>query len=178
MLVHYRKDLRDYMSASEDDETKHHISVLLAYLEENLGSKILEEDSRYLKPTPVATFEMLWMLYKPGTDVYAQIDEQRGGFVVQSCEAVTENRKWGTPMPLKVLMWYLDYNGVSFNFLLFSCLVKTRSLQLVQKPRWNTAFLKSVAAVVNFRLAVFEVSNLYKSMKLTLGTDKSQQTRV
>ena len=58
-------------------------------------------------------FEMLWMLYKPGTDVYAQIDEQRGGFVVQSCAPVVENRKWGTPTPLKVFMWFLDFNGIS-----------------------------------------------------------------
>jgi len=112
MLVHYRQDLREYMHASDDAETKHHIQILLKYLEDNLGSKILEEDARYVKPTPVATFEMLWMLYKPGTDVYAQIDEQRGGFVVQSSEPVTENRKWGTPMPLKVLMWSLDFNGI------------------------------------------------------------------
>lgn len=112
ILVHYRKELQEYCEKCEDAETCHHINVLLKYLEDNLGDKILEEDARYQKPTPVATFEMLWMLYKPGKDVYAEIDEQRGGFVVQSCASVTKDREYGRPMPLKVMMWYLDYNGI------------------------------------------------------------------
>ena len=111
ILVHFRKELQEYKDDSEDDETKHHIEVLLKYLQDNLGEKILLEDQRYVKATPVATFEMLWMLYKPGMDVYANIDDQRGGFVVQSCVNVTENAKFGRPMPLKVMMWYLDYDG-------------------------------------------------------------------
>jgi hypothetical protein len=112
MLVHYRKELQEYRENCDHAETDHHIGVLLKYLEDNLGDKILEEDARYQKPTPVATFEMLWMLYKPGMDVYAELDEQRGGFVVQSCASVTKDREYGRPMPLKVMMWYLDYNGI------------------------------------------------------------------
>ncbi|KAH8586747.1 hypothetical protein B0O99DRAFT_700889 [Bisporella sp. PMI_857] len=112
ILVHYRKELEDYMNNSDNTKTTHYISVLLKYLEDNLGDKILEEDARYVRLTSVARFEMLWMLYKPGEDVYAQIDEQRGGFVVQLCEPVTESRKWGMPMPLKVHIWYLDYDGI------------------------------------------------------------------
>jgi hypothetical protein len=112
ILVHYRKELQEYREKCDDPETYHHIGVLLKYLEDNLGDKILEEDARYQKPTPVATFEMLWMLFKPGKDVYAEIDEQRGGFVVQSCASVTKDREYGRPMPLKVMMWYLDYNGI------------------------------------------------------------------
>jgi hypothetical protein len=112
ILVHYRKELREYGEQCADAEATHHISVLLKYLEDNLGYKIHEEDARYQKSTPVATFEMLWMLFKPGMDVYAEIDEQRGGFVVQSTLPVTENRTYGMPMPLKVMMWYLDYDGI------------------------------------------------------------------
>lgn len=112
ILVHYRQELQEYHETCDDAETRQHISVLLKYLQDNLGEKILEEDARYRKPTPVATFEMLWMLFKPGMDVYAEIDGQRGGIVVQSCESVTENMKWGMPMPLKVKMWYLDYDGI------------------------------------------------------------------
>lgn len=111
ILVHHRKELQEYRESCDDAETYHHIGVLQKYLEDNLGDKILAEDQRYNKPTPVATFEMLWMLFKPGMDVYAQIDDQRGGFVLQSCQPVSDNSKVGKPMPLKVLMWYLDYDG-------------------------------------------------------------------
>lgn len=112
ILVHYRKELREYGEECGDADTAYHISVLLKYLEDNLGDKILEEDTRYQKATPVATFEMLWMLYKPGMDVYAELDEQRGGFVVQSTQPVTEDRVYGMPMPLKIMMWYLNYDGI------------------------------------------------------------------
>ena len=111
ILVHFRKELEEYKENTDDADTKHHIEVLLQYLQDNLGEKILLEDQRYAKATPVATFEMLWMLYKPGMDVYANIDDQRGGFVVKSCANVTENAKVGRPMPLKIMMWYLDYDG-------------------------------------------------------------------
>jgi hypothetical protein len=114
ILVHFRKEIEEYRESCDDAETYHHIGVLQKYLEDNLGDKILEEDERYKRPTPVATFEMLWMLYKPGMDVYANIDDQRGGFVVQSCTPTSDPLKasnMGTLSALKVMMWYMDFDG-------------------------------------------------------------------
>jgi hypothetical protein len=110
ILVHHREELEAYKQECDDAETFHHISVLQKWLEDNLGDKILEEDARYIKPTPVATFEMLWMLFKPGMDVYANIDEQRGGFVVQSCTPFS-TPNFSRISSMKVTMWYLDFNG-------------------------------------------------------------------
>jgi hypothetical protein len=114
ILVHFRKEIDEYRESCDDAETYHHIGVLQKYLEDNLGDKILEEDERYMRPTPVATFEMLWMLFKPGMDVYANIDDQRGGFVVQSCTPtadVNKATKMGQLSPLKIMMWYMDFDG-------------------------------------------------------------------
>jgi len=114
ILVHFRKELDEYRETCDDAETYHHIGVLQKYLQDNLGEKILAEDERYKRPTPVATFEMLWMLFKPGMDVYANIDDQRGGFVVQSCLATADPvkaTKMGQLSPLKVMMWFLDFDG-------------------------------------------------------------------
>jgi hypothetical protein len=111
ILVHFRKELEEYRLASEDSDVRRHIEVLQQYLEDNLGEQILLEDQRHAKPTPVATFEMLWMLYKPGMDVYATLDDQKAGFVVQSVVPVSDNAKFGQVMPLKVNMWYLDFDG-------------------------------------------------------------------
>ncbi|KAG9230294.1 hypothetical protein BJ875DRAFT_385474 [Amylocarpus encephaloides] len=111
ILVHHREELQKYKESCDDAETFHHISVLQKYLEDNLGDKILEEDARYAKPAPVATFEMLWMLFKPGMDVYSTIDEQRGGFVVQSCGPAAGPSQFGRPSALKITMWYLDFDG-------------------------------------------------------------------
>ncbi|TVY41797.1 ATPase family AAA domain-containing protein 3-B [Lachnellula occidentalis] len=111
ILVHFRKELQEYKETCGDAEAYHHIGILQKYLADNLGDKILEEDQRYTKPTPVATFEMLWMLFKPGMDVYAQLDDQRGGFVVQSCCPHVEGLKFGYIAPFKIIMWYLDFDG-------------------------------------------------------------------
>ncbi|KAI9742742.1 MAG: hypothetical protein M1818_003471 [Claussenomyces sp. TS43310] len=112
ILVHFREELQNYRASCGDAETYHHIGVLQKYLEDNLGEKILLEDQRYAKPTPMATFEMLWMLFKPGMDVYAEIDDQRAGFVVQSCSQVLDtSTRLGKLSPLKVMMWYLDFDG-------------------------------------------------------------------
>lgn len=111
ILIHFREEIQEYKESCDDAEAYHHISVLQKYLEDNLGDKILEEDQRYTRTTPVATFEMLWMLFKPGMDVYTQIDEQRGGFVVQSCNPFVDNLKYGQIAPLKVKMFYLDFDG-------------------------------------------------------------------
>jgi len=113
ILVHYRKELQEYRESCDDAEAFHHIGVLLKYLDDTFEDKIKLEDARHNKQTPVVTFEMLWMLFKPGQDVYAQLDDQRGGFVVQSCEATAGEgiTKAGHISPLKVKMWYLDFDG-------------------------------------------------------------------
>ncbi|ATZ58271.1 CND8 [Botrytis cinerea B05.10] len=111
ILVHYRKELQEYKENCDDAEASHHISVLQKYLEDNFEEKLKLEDDRHARANPVVTFEMLWMLFKPGMDVYAQFDEQRAGFVLQGCENSTENTRPGQPSPLKVKMWYLDFDG-------------------------------------------------------------------
>ncbi|RAL60584.1 hypothetical protein DID88_009779 [Monilinia fructigena] len=75
------KGTSDYKENCDDAEASHHINVLQKYLEDSFEDKLKFEDDRHARANPVATFDMLWMLFKPGMDVYAQFDEQRAGFV-------------------------------------------------------------------------------------------------
>jgi hypothetical protein len=80
-LVHYMKELEDYKTIHPEghDErytttTNEHIDVLLGFLDRTLGSRLRLERELHQRPTPLATFENLWMLFRPGQDVYLPIN--------------------------------------------------------------------------------------------------------
>jgi hypothetical protein len=79
-LVHYMKKLEDYKTLHPEghDEryttiTNEHIDVLLGFLDRTLGSRLRLEYELHQRPTPVATYENLWMLFRPGQDVYLSV---------------------------------------------------------------------------------------------------------
>jgi hypothetical protein len=79
-LVHYMKELEDYKTLHPEghDErytaiTNEHIDVLLGFLDRTLGSRSCLEHGLHQRPTPMATFENLWMLFKPGQDIYVSV---------------------------------------------------------------------------------------------------------
>jgi hypothetical protein len=56
---------REYMKLCND-----HIDILLGFLDKTSGDEIRLERQRHQKSPPMATFANLWMLFKPGQDVY------------------------------------------------------------------------------------------------------------
>lgn len=118
-LLHHRERLRRMMGKEDDgcddglfhslhpQETRSHIKVLLAFLDAKYAKKIEDEEARHKKSPPTATFEMLWMLLKPGTRVYTDVDGKLAAFVVRSVD--TDNKS--NPGFYSVGLWYLDFNG-------------------------------------------------------------------
>ena len=80
---------------------------MLAFLDEKYLRRIEEEESRHKKSPPTATFEMMWMLWKPGTRVYNDVDGELAAFVVKSAET----DKTSNPSYYAVVLWSLDFNG-------------------------------------------------------------------
>ncbi|KAI0106616.1 hypothetical protein F4814DRAFT_451830 [Daldinia grandis] len=83
MLAHHRAALVRYkinQPEAHDGEyvltTAKHIDVLLGFLEKTLGIQINEEDKRHNSKVPLATFDNLWLMLKPGDIVYAKHDRQ------------------------------------------------------------------------------------------------------
>lgn len=84
ILVHHWDDLKDYRDKFSPDvlaqdesakecaltDTYEHLGYLLNFLEEIWGDKVRREQQRWAQPVPMATYEMLWLLLRPGTDVY------------------------------------------------------------------------------------------------------------
>jgi hypothetical protein len=74
------KELEDYKTLHPEahDEryttiTNEHIDVLLGFLDRTLGNRLRLEHELHQRPTPMATYENLWMLFKPGQDVYVSV---------------------------------------------------------------------------------------------------------
>jgi hypothetical protein len=77
-LVHYMKELEDYKTnhpQGHDEDyvftTNSHIDVLLGFLDQRLGQELRLERERHLRQPPVATYEFLWLLFRPGDQIFA-----------------------------------------------------------------------------------------------------------
>jgi hypothetical protein len=76
-LVHYTKELEEYKTnhpPGHDEDlistTNSHIDILLGFLDQRLGQELQMERERHLRQPPVATFEYLWFLFRPGDQVF------------------------------------------------------------------------------------------------------------
>jgi hypothetical protein len=89
ILVHHWEQLEEFREAfnpetateNETDcavaDTYEHLGYLLEFLEHRMGDKVRKERERWAQPVPKASFEMLWLLLRPGIDVY--YDEDNNG---------------------------------------------------------------------------------------------------
>jgi hypothetical protein len=113
------KNLQAYAESKTcDQETAHDIGVLLKYLAPQYYQHIEPELRRHSQPYPVATFGMLWLLFKPGEDVYRKVNDKYTGHVVQS---VSHEDKIPRGRPLSrerdrnnrwvITVWNLTYKG-------------------------------------------------------------------
>ena len=118
-LLHHREELRNHAEAIErqnnggvdnakKNKTASDIRILLAFLDAKYSKEIKEEEARYQKTPPTATFQMMWLLLKPGTKVCANVgDNQKGAFVIR---AISPEKPFD-PEWYEVELWHLDFDG-------------------------------------------------------------------
>ena len=121
VLVHHEKELAKYRERFAPDvelleeekcerkaKTYDDLGVLATFLQDTVGASVQAERQRHARG--VCTFEMLWMLYKPGTDVYHDPfnSGKPNGYVVFGIEGGMHEKR---ATPWWVTMWYLKYNG-------------------------------------------------------------------
>ncbi|OJD33136.1 p-loop containing nucleoside triphosphate hydrolase [Diplodia corticola] len=93
--------------------TVKHIEKLEHELDKVLKEPIEMEQQGYRQNPPVASFDMLWLLFRPGELVYTKIDDEwaccmvlipfwGGGQILDDT--------W-TPVHLILKLWFLDFNG-------------------------------------------------------------------
>ncbi|KAH0542492.1 hypothetical protein FGG08_003088 [Glutinoglossum americanum] len=115
LLVHHRRALKEYRGKHPDahdeayrKECNAHIDVLLGFLDNFFQGGLALEEERHTRDPPVCTFEYLWLLLKPGEDIYILwndyilanvIHTVGGGVKPDECTAYN------------IASWGIKYNG-------------------------------------------------------------------
>ena len=123
VLVHFEQELSEFREkfapsnldpgielCERKKNTYEHLGVLQQFLQERYGSAIRDERQRHARG--YATFEMLWLLYKPGTTVYCDpnVEDKYNAYVVQYSSGGVV---YGRATQLELGLWFLDYDGDS-----------------------------------------------------------------
>jgi hypothetical protein len=98
------------LGAPYDEETRRHLGVLQDALPAHIKTAVDQETARYSTPNPTATFKMLWLLFKPGTSVYTQMD---GGLQACVVKSVSFNNYSVSKLSASytLQMWYMNFDG-------------------------------------------------------------------
>ncbi|KAN0113249.1 hypothetical protein V8E51_006200 [Hyaloscypha variabilis] len=137
MLFHYYHDLRRLLEEGKAEEAarlesdadrevdidelkerNHHLSVLLDYLRPRHLNLIKPAEDRFREG--VSSYEMLWLLYRPGCDVYGKVGGMLTAFVLASAKEDTRrftspvngDERWEHFWTVKV--WHLCYTNGKF----------------------------------------------------------------
>ncbi len=120
-LIHHEEELKAYRDQfnpnainSKDElcqrnaNVYEHLGILQNVLSERSGKEVEAERQRHSRG--VATFEMLWLLLKPGTEVYGDraADGNYDAYVVKS---VSGGMFAGRSTQLDIDLWLMDYDG-------------------------------------------------------------------
>lgn len=121
VLIHHESELATFRETYAPSKTRpeteccetekntyEHLAVLQDFLMQRVGVSVETERLRHTRG--FATFDMLWMLYKPGTTVYSDTwaDGNYNAYVIQS---VSVGVARGPTASLEIDMWYLDFDG-------------------------------------------------------------------
>jgi hypothetical protein len=121
VLYHHRRELahyKDHQPWTHSPEyaaiTAKHIDILLNFLDDNLGEEIRREEERHKLETPRATFDLFWLLLKPGEVFYAKRHDIWAPYVVSSVNT-GKNVNNSSRDSYKVNCWMLESNGTKVN---------------------------------------------------------------
>ncbi|KAI4153842.1 MAG: hypothetical protein LQ340_002067 [Diploschistes diacapsis] len=120
-ILHYRDEIEAYKnhhppthSPDYIEATNQHIDILLLYIDQRYGKELEAERQRHRKSPPTCTYQMLWLLFKPGELCYYY------PAVGQLQAIITKNLK--TPLQIgeyvagstHLFGWSVSYGGKTF----------------------------------------------------------------
>ena len=117
ILYHHRKDLRAYKDNQPSwhselyrKECNEHIDILLDFLDHRYGKALQDEEERWARPTPVCTFEYLWLLFKPGEICYSTEEDEINPYITQQVMhygGLVGNKA----VKYQIETWNINYDG-------------------------------------------------------------------
>ncbi|KAI1348458.1 hypothetical protein F5Y01DRAFT_317734 [Xylaria sp. FL0043] len=124
-LFYHKQELSDYRKQVTGPRANHtpeynaecdrHIEFLLEYLEQEPNVRIRALETMWAKKIPTTTFAGLWLLMKPGSDVYVQEDGQLNAYVVDwvsgGVDYLSPSQWSASVQGYNIRVWYLRYDG-------------------------------------------------------------------
>lgn len=111
-LIDYKEEMKGNHDAEYSKITAEHIDMLLGYLDEQSGTEFKETDILRAENPTKCTFNSLWMILKPGSDVYVEEQGQLNAYVI---DTITGGVVWGSSesltKPYSVNVWNLNFDG-------------------------------------------------------------------
>jgi uncharacterized protein DUF7025 len=104
---------RERHDAENNAECDRHIDHLIQYLYDKNEIQLLEAENRWKAPKPLTIFSSLWLLLKPGSQVFVRENGGLNCFIVDSFSGGTFQE--GNAVPYQVEVWNLDFNGKFIN---------------------------------------------------------------
>jgi hypothetical protein len=116
VLYHHREDLSLYRFNQPEEHTSEyaattaeHIDILLKFLDQSNNSAIRKEEERHRLEEPMATYELFWLLLKPGSIIYAKRYDIWTPFVISSVRG--GNSSFRPSDQYSIDCWMLESNG-------------------------------------------------------------------
>ncbi|KAJ5178623.1 ATPase AAA-type core [Penicillium coprophilum] len=111
-LLQYREEVGDTHDSEYSTTCQEHIDILVEYLDGLTSIGLRNAELLWNSEIPKTTFSSLWLLLKPGTDVFVQEQGKLNAYVIESFSGGVP---WGFPnarsRPYVVNVWNLDYDG-------------------------------------------------------------------
>ncbi|KAJ0414207.1 hypothetical protein BJY00DRAFT_295528, partial [Aspergillus carlsbadensis] len=124
-LIEYRDLVKETHDAEYSESCRDAIDVLLEYLHDESPIPVEEAELMWHHSIPKTKFNSLWLLLKPGADVYVREQGHLNAYVVEGC---TGGPHWAAPesriLPYRVQVWNLNFDGI----------VLTRSMKEIMIP--------------------------------------------
>jgi hypothetical protein len=126
-LYYHTSDIFKYKSQDSELRVKHsaefnqqcdeHFDLLLGYLNSQLTVPVKEFRERLAQKTPVVTFVRLWLLLKPGSDVYVREDDgSLNAYVVHEVNGgISETDGKEESSSYGVWVWNLAFDGIQIS---------------------------------------------------------------
>ncbi|CAI7655938.1 unnamed protein product [Penicillium glandicola] len=111
-LIQYREEVGKIHDSEYTTTCQEHIDILTEYLDGLTTIGLRNAEILWNNEVPKTTFTSLWLLLKPGTDVFVQEKGRLNAYVIESFSGGVQ---WGLPnaraRPYTVNVWNLGFDG-------------------------------------------------------------------
>ena len=154
VLMHYFSDIEEFVNTNTDEESallngtsgkrhdkeilqleKSHMRHVYERLRPLHAANLLRLEPFISEPSPQASFDMLWYIFRPGTDVYVCLEGAIQPCVVSSVrsnidsdyESGVTRPPWPELRDWRLDLWYLDTDGSRIGQKSTSCIIRAYS---------------------------------------------------